>query len=124
RVAPAAVAAQRVEGLRFFPPARAGHVHAPRQSGHGIAGPRPADRDRVGAVGTVDDDAVGRAVAGAAARRGREVDVDRGDVGAARLAEGGVVDGARGGGVGGVDDGGVHDAVGAFAGGRQPYAVG
>ena len=45
--------------------------HDGRQAGDGVAGPAPRDADRVVAVGAVDDDGVGLAVAGAAARRRR-----------------------------------------------------
>ena len=50
---------------------------------HGDRGARAEDVDDVVAVGAVDDDGVGRGVAGGAAERAGEVDVDLDHVGAA-----------------------------------------
>ena len=58
--------------------------------------PGARDADRVVAVGAVDDDGVGRAVAGAAARRRGEVEVDLRHVGAGQVVDGDRVGAAEG----------------------------
>ncbi len=64
-------AAERVDDERVVGAFGAADRHEGRQAGDRVAGPRAGDADRVGAVGAVDDDGVGLAVAGAAARRCR-----------------------------------------------------
>ena len=59
-------------------------------------GPRADDVDDVVAVGAVDDDGVGLAVAGGAADRAGEVDVDLRHVGAAQVVDGDGVGAAQG----------------------------
>src|SRR6187397_1203249 len=66
------------------------------------------DVDSVVAVGGVDDDAVGLAVAAAAAEGAGEVDADIADVGSAQVVDGGEVGAAEGVEVDSLDAGGVH----------------
>ena len=68
----------------------------------------PLDVDRVVAVGGVDDDAVGLAVAAGAAEGAGEVEADIADVGSAQVVDGGEVGAAEGVEVDPLDAGGVH----------------
>jgi hypothetical protein len=67
----------------------------------------PLDGDCVVALAAVDDDAVGLAVAGGAAERACEVDVDVVDVGAAQVVDGDDVGAPEGVEVDPLDAGGV-----------------
>src|SRR5207247_5882500 len=78
---------------------------------------------RVVAVGAVDDDAVGLAVAAGPPEGGREVDVHAGDVGAAQVADGDEIGAAEGVEVDPLDAGGVHRDIAGSADGRQPTSV-
>ena len=86
--------------------------------------PDAGDRDGVVAVGAVDDDGVGLAVAGAAAGRAREVEVDVGDAGAGQVVDGDGVGAAEGGDVDLLDAVEVHGDVADVAEEPQPAAVG
>ena len=86
--------------------------------------PAPADLDRVGAVGAVDDDGVGLAVAGAAAGSAGEVEVDLGDVGAGQVVDGDGVGAAEGVDVDLLEAVEVHRDVADVAGEPNPAAVG
>src|SRR5262245_15490115 len=66
----------------------AGDVHLRRQAGHLDPAAVSSDRDGIVAVGAVDDDRVRGAVAGAAARGRRQVDVHLGHVGAGQVVDG------------------------------------
>ena len=99
------VAAERVHDELVVGPFGALDRNSGRQPGHGEAGPAAGDLDRVCVGGAVDDDGVGLAVAGAAAGRAREVEVDVGDVGAGQVVDGDGVGAAEG------DDVDLLDAV-------------
>ena len=83
-----------------------------------------ADGDRVVAVGAVDDDAVGLAVAGAAAGCAGEVGVDVADVGAGEVVDGDRVGAAERVEVDRLDAVGVHGDVADVAEEPQPVSVG
>src|SRR6266536_2940387 len=70
-----------------------------------------ADLDRVVAVGGVDDDAVGLAVARGSAEGACELDVQTADVGSAQVVDGDDVRAAEGVEVDPLDSGGVHRDV-------------
>ncbi len=76
------------------------------------------------AVGAVDDDAVGRAVAGGPAEGAGEVDVHVGDVGSGEVVDGDDVGAAEGVEVDPLDAGGVHRDVAGVAEEREPVSVG
>ena len=88
------VAAEGIDDERVVGPFGALDGHQGRQPGDGEAGAAAGDLDGVGAVGAVDDDRVGLAVAGAA--RVAEVDVHAGDVGAGEVVDGDRVGAAEG----------------------------
>ena len=95
-----------------------------RKAGDGDTGGVSADVDRVVAVGAVDDDLVGLAVAGVAAERGGEVGVDGLHVGAGEVVDGDGVGAAEGVEVDGLDAGGVHRDVARGAEELEPVSVG
>src|SRR5205823_4892751 len=82
------------------------------------------DRNGIAAGGAVDDDGVGRAVASAAAGRGREVDVHLGDAGAGEVVDGDRVGAAEGDDVDLLDAVDIHGHVADVAEQPQPAAVG
>src|SRR5207249_4929389 len=86
------------------------------------AGRVALDQDVVVAVGGVDGDGVGLVVA--AAQRAGQVEVDLGEVGAAHVADGDVVDAAPGVEVDALDAARVHGNGGDIAGEPHPAAVG
>src|SRR5262249_4121765 len=99
-------------------------VHLGHRAGDDHLAGVAVDHDHVVISGAFDGDGVGRAVAGGAARRGRQVQVDLGDVGAGQGVDGDAGGAAQGDEVdrlGAVD---VHDDVGDVAGEEQPVAVG
>ena len=113
-------ARQRVDRERVVRGLRVGDAHRRGEAGHGRGAVAPCDLDRVRAGGAVDDDVIGRAVAGAVRA---EVDVHRGDagsgqivgddrVGAAERVDGDVLDAVR-----------VHDDVADVAEEPEPRAV-
>src|SRR5262249_35005226 len=102
----------------------AGDLHGGRQPRDGHPARGPADLDVVGAGGTVDEDGVGRPVAGAAARRDPQVDVHRLEVGAGQVADGDLVGAAQGAEVHALDAVEVHRHAGDVAGEAHPAAVG
>src|SRR5262249_36925822 len=95
-----------------------------RQAQNGHAGLVPGNTNHVVAVGAIDDDIVGRPVAGARARDARQVEVDLGDAGAGQVADGDLVDAALGGKVDALQAVEVHGDVGDVTGEADPGAVG
>ena len=89
--------------------------HQRCQTGHRDTGGVSADVDRVVAVGAVDGDAVGLAVAGGPAEGAGEVDVHVADVGAAQVADADEVGAAEGVEVDPLDAGGVHRDIAGIA---------
>ena len=120
----AVVAAQGVDDERIVGPFGVGDVHLGRQPDHGDRSSRAEDVDDVVAVGAVDDDGVGLGVAGRAADRAGQVDVDLDEVGAAQVVDGGRVGAAQGVQVDGLDVVEVHDDVAEVAGEPHAPAVG
>src|SRR5262249_48330755 len=116
--------AQRLDDELVVGPFGTGDVHNGVQAGDGVAGARAGHLDLVGPVGAVDDHGVGRAVADAAARDRRQVEVDRGHVGAAQVADVDGVGAAQGGEVDLLDAVEVHGDGGDVAGEAHPVAVG
>ena len=90
------VAAQSVDDELVVGALGAADRHSGRQAGHLEAGPAPAIWTLSALFGAVDDDGVGLAVAGAAAGRAREVEVDAGDAGAGQVVDGDGVGAAQG----------------------------
>ena len=90
------VAAQGVDDQPVVGGLGAGDVDLGGQTDDGDAARVAGDRDHVVAGGAVDDDGVGLAVADAAARRRRQVDVDLGHVGAGQVVDGDGVGAAQG----------------------------
>src|SRR5262249_15129047 len=98
-----------------------GDVHLGRQPDHGDRGPRAEHVNDVVAVGALDDDGVGGAVAGRPAERPGLVDVDLDDVGPGEVVDGGLVGAAQGVEVDHLDVVNVHDDVAEVAG--EPYPL-
>src|SRR4029453_12773590 len=84
----------------------------------------PADVDRVDAVGAVDDDPVGQAVARGAAESAGEVDVDSVDVGSGQVVDGDEIGAAEGVDVDPLDARGVHRDGAEVAEQLEPVPVG
>src|SRR5262245_12921701 len=80
--------------------------------------------DHVVVVRAIDDDVVGRAVAGSAARSRFEIEVDLGHVRAAQVVHGNLVDAAAGREVDALDVIQIHDNAGDVAGKSDARAVG
>src|SRR5262249_43348457 len=118
------VAALGVDGELVAGRLASGDLDGGRQPGDGHAGGRAAHPDHVRPVGAVDDDGVGRAVAGAAPRRGRQVEVDLRDPGAGQVVDGDGIDSAQGDEVDLLRAGDVHDDAGHVPCEAQPGAVG
>src|SRR5262249_40110167 len=102
----------------------AGDVHLHGQAGDGNAGRVAHDGDGIVVRGAVDDARVGRAVAGAAARRARQVDVDLGHGGTREVVDRDLVGAAVGGDVDHLDAVHVHGDGADVAGQPQAGAVG
>ena len=103
---------------------RVGDVHLRRQAEDRRRSSCPEHVDDVVAVGRIDDDRVGRRVAGGAADRSGEVDVDRGDVGAREIVDHHRVDVAERGDVDLFDVVQVHHDVAEVAREAHPAAIG
>ena len=119
------VAAERVDDQlsHWHPPEPLTATRAGRPDDR-EAGARARDLDVVGTVGAVDDDGVGLAVAGAAARSAGQVEVDLGDVGAGQVVDGDRVGAAQGVEVDPLDAVEVHGDVADVAGEADAAAVG
>src|SRR5262249_14011152 len=95
-----------------------------RQPGHGEAVSAAGDLDVVGVVGAVDDYSIGLAVADAAARGRRQVEVDLSYIRVGQVVDGDVVGAAQGGEVDLLDAVEVHSHVADVAEEAHSLAVG
>src|SRR4051812_4772066 len=99
-------------------------VHLGGEADHGDAARIAQGGDRVVPVGAVDDHGIGLAVTRAAPRRGGQVDVERGEVGAGQVVDGDGVGSAQGVDVDPLDAVEVHRDVAHVAGQAGTLAVG
>src|SRR5262249_6664282 len=118
------IAGQGVDRQLVVGSLRALDVHLCCQAQHGHAAGVASHHGDVVAAGAVDDDAVGGTVAGAAAGRGLQVQVDLVDVGAGQVVDGDGVGAAQGVEVNPLDAVEVHRDVGDVAEETHARAVG
>src|SRR5262249_54942348 len=118
------VAGQGVDDQPIVGRLGAADVHHGGQTGDGDTGRVAGYRNHVGVVGAVDDDGVGRPVAGVAAGSARQVDIDLGHGGAGQVVDGDGVGAAEGVEVDGLAVGEVHRPAGHVAEEAPPRAVG
>ena len=90
------VAAERIHDEPIARAFRALNRHQRRQAGHGETGAGALDLDRIVVSGAVHDQSVGLAVAGAAAGRARQVEIQTGDACARQVVDGDGVSAAQG----------------------------
>src|SRR5262249_3051661 len=117
-------AAEGVDSQLVIGPLGATHRYGGMQANDGVTRARARDLNRIRAIGAVDDDGVGRAIADATARRAGQVEVNLGDAGAREVIHGDRVGPAFGVEVDALDAVEVHGHGGHIAGEAHPRAVG
>src|SRR5207244_4951464 len=118
------VSAEGVDDEGVVGPFGVFHDYGGRQAVHREGGAAAHDLDEIVAVGAVDDDGVGLTVAGGAAGRACQVEVDLGEVGPGQVVEGDLVRSAEGVEINRLHAVEVHRDVGDVAREAHPRAVG